>query len=210
MLSFFLALALIPACWKNRVALALWWGVIPVTLISISGFVIFVFKRYGTIPTLRALGIALVPFAVSVSCDFLYIVFTRWILRRVSSIDRIPEIALMIGGNLVIVAVLLVGTVYFGVVVFKYVPNVGAFITVSVLLNSLDVLAGCAFLILALLLLLHRLFWPVIQRPLYAIQRFTPIKNKKWLFGVGLTLLLLPEHLTINVLEALLKRVAGL
>jgi hypothetical protein len=37
-------------------------------------------------------------------------------------------------------------------------------------------------------MLLHRLFWPVIERPLYAVQRYA-VEKKEWLWVVGAALL---------------------
>jgi len=60
-----------------------------------------------------------------------------------------------------------------------------------------------------LLLLVHRLFWPAIQRPLYAVYRFNPIKEKKWLFTIGVALLLFPHHVTMEVLKAILEKISA-
>jgi hypothetical protein len=89
---------------------------------------------------------------------------------------------------------------------WKYAPNAAAMLLFSLMFNAIDVLVGSTAFFLALLLLLHRLFWPAIQRPLYAIYRFAPVKQKKWLFRIGFALLVLPKHLTIEVLKALLSK----
>jgi hypothetical protein len=79
-------------------------------------------------------------------------------------------------------------------------------IVVSLLFNFINFMAGFAALFLSLLLLVHRLFWPASQRPLYAIYRFSPIKEKKWLFSLGIALLLLPHQFTIETLKAILEK----
>lgn len=210
---FFLTLALVPAVWNgggfwDRLVRWLWWAVIPVTLLSISGFIAFVYKRRGAASTFRGIGFILLPFTASLLADLSYIAVTRWILRLIHRIDHILEIGLMVAGNLLLLAIPLLGPIYIGLLISKYEPRVGAFILISVLLNSIDVIAGSAALVLALILLLHRLFWPVIGRPLYAIQRYAPIKNKKWLFGTGVALILLPRHITFQVLKALLEKLS--
>jgi hypothetical protein len=205
-LVFFLGLSLVPALFNNKRVLRLWWAIIPGTLLSISGFIVFVFKTRG--PRSAFLGISLVAliFVSSLFCDLTYIALTRYILRRISGIDRIPEILVMIFLNLLALAIPLLGPIYLGIALVKYAPQAGAMVLFSVMFNSIDFLAGFAALLLALLLLLHRIFWPAIQRPLYAIYRFAPIKEKKWLFRTGVALLVFPNHFTIEVLRAILEK----
>ena len=96
----FLALALVPAVFKNKWILILWWAIIPAVLLSMSGFLIFVFKTRGARPLLRGVGLVALVFVSSLLCDLIYIILTPYILRRISGIDRIPEILLMVFLNL--------------------------------------------------------------------------------------------------------------
>lgn len=94
---FFLTLALIPAFWSgrtfwDRLVRGVWWTIIPVTLLSISGFVVFVFKRYGAASALRGFSFVLLPFAARLLVDLSYIAITRLILRFIPRIDHIFEI----------------------------------------------------------------------------------------------------------------------
>ena len=125
---------------------------------------------------------------------------TRWILRRISAIDHVYEIVLMIFVNLILAVLPIVGTVYLGAFIFRFAPDVGALTVLSFVFNFINVIAGLAALLLALFLLVHRLFWPIIQRPLYAIQRYTPIKKKGWLFTTGVALIFLPGFTTIGAI----------
>ena len=77
---------------------------------------------------------------------------------------------------------------------------------VSFMLNSIDFVVAFAAVVVAVLLLLHRLFWPLIQRPLYAVCRYAPLRHKKFMWGVGVTLLFAPCHITINLLKSLLLK----
>jgi hypothetical protein len=179
---------------------------IPGTLLSISGFIAFLFKTRGARSTFYGISLLALLFGSSLLCDLIYIILTRYILRRISGIDRIPEILIMIVLNLLALAVPLLGPIYLGTALFKYSAQAGAVVVVSIMFNSIDFLAGIAALLLALLLLFHRIFWPAIQRPLYAIYRFAPIKEKKWLFKTGVALLVLPNHFTIDLLRATLEK----
>lgn len=205
-LVYFSGLALVPAFFKNKWILALWWAVIPAAILSISGFLVFVFKTRGARSTFHGIGLVLLLFLSSLLCDLIYIALTRYFLRRISGIDRIPEILLMVFLNLLALAVPVLGPIYAGLALAKYAPLAAGTVMFSLLFDIIDFLAGFAAFFLALLLLLHRLFWPAFQRPLYAICRFAPIKEKKWLFRIGVALLLLPNHITIGVLKAILEK----
>jgi|ERR1700674_3786557 len=203
----FLALALVPAIFKNRGVLAIWWAIIPAILLSMSGFLVFVFKTRGPRPLFYGIGLVVLIFISSLFCDLIYIALTRYILRRISRIDRIPEILLMIFLNVLGLALPVLGPIYTGAVIFKHFPQAGASVVVSLLLNFIDFLACFAAFALACLLLVHRIFWPLVQRPLYAVYRFAPIKEeKKWLVRVGTTLLLLPYHFSLEALRKVLEK----
>ncbi len=204
----FVGLALVPALLKNKWVLSVWWAVIPGALVSVSGFMAFLFKTRGAGPTVRGIGIAVIPFVASLLCDLAYIALTRYVLRRIGRVDHIPEIVIMTLGNVIALAIPLLGPIYVGMALFKYARHAGAFVLVSVMLNTIDILVGTAALFLAILLLLHRLFWPMIQRPLYAIYRYAPLKKgKKTLLTIGVLLLALPMHFTVGVLRTILKTI---
>ena len=209
MFIFFLALALIPAVVKSKWMLALWWAIIPASLISISGFIIFVFRTRGARSTLYGMGIVTLIFVSSFAVDLGYIAITRVILRRISKIDRIPEILLMLFLNLLVLLFPLYGPIYAGIALSKLDTLAGGAVMVSLMFNSIDLLAGFAAFFLALVLLLHRLFWPAVQRPLYAIYRFAPMKRKKWLIATGLALLTLTSHTTLGIVKGAVKTVLG-
>jgi hypothetical protein len=204
---FFLALALVPAIFESKWILTLWWAIIPATLISLSGFFIFVFRTRGAGSTFYGFGLLTLVFVSSFVVDLTYIAITRIILRRISGIDRILEILLMFFLNLLVLLLPLFGPIYAGLALSKFAPQAGAMVLVSFMFNSIDLLAGFAAFFLALLLLLHRLLWPAVQRPLYAIYRFAPIKKKKWLVGTGVALLTLTSHTTLGIAKALVKKI---
>jgi hypothetical protein len=205
---YFLALGLVPGFFKNKWVLGLWWTIIPAALLSISGFMAFLFKTRGARSTLYGIGLVALIFISSLLCDLIYIALTRYVLRRISGIDHIPEILFMIFLNLLALVVPVFGPIYAGLGIAKYAEMAGGMVVLSIMFNFIDFLAGFAALFLAVLLLLHRLFWPAIHRPLYAIYRFAPIKEKKWLFRIGVILLFLPQHFTVEVLKAVLEKLS--
>ncbi len=204
----FLCLASVPAVLKDRWLLLLWWAVIPAAVTSVSGFLLFAYKRFGATSTLRGIGFFLLPFAVSFLCDLAFILLTRWILRRITAVERISQIALTIVAYVLILIILLLSPIFIGLRILGYAPRAGAYIMISFPLNSIDLLVAMAGLILALFLFLHRLLWPAIHRPLWAIYRFAPIRNKKLLFRLGVALIVLPRHVTLELLKAMLDKLS--
>jgi hypothetical protein len=56
--------------------------------------------------------------------------------------------------------------------------------------NSLDALVSTAFLLVGIGMLLHRLIWPLIERPMYAMYRHHVLtEHKKTVFFAGVALL---------------------
>ena len=206
MFVYFLALALVPGFVRSKWLLMLWWAIIPAVFLGMSGFLLFLLQTRGVRTTIFGIGLIALVFASSLVVDLFYVTLTRYILRRIVEIDRVTEIIIMLVLNLAALAVAVFGPIYAAVALTKYAPYAAAMIFVSLIFNFIDFLAGFAAFFAALLLLLHRLFWPAIQRPLYAVYRFAPIKEKKWLFRIGVVLILLPQHLTIEVLKKILEK----
>jgi len=50
-------------------------------------------------------------------------------------------------------------------------------------------IVALSFLFLAITLLLHRTLWPILKRPLYALQRFHLLQQRKLMFFAGVTLI---------------------
>jgi hypothetical protein len=84
---------------------------------------------------------------------------------------------------------LLVFPIYVGIKLIVFSGTIGLAMILSIVLNSIDVFATIATLIVASLMLMHRLTWPLLQRPIYAIQRMSLIRRKGWLWSVGVVLL---------------------
>jgi len=202
---FFASFALIPALTESKLMHGIWWGLIIAVLIQITGFLRFVISTKGLGATVRGSLYLILPFAFSFLCDLAYIALTRWILRRISQIDRPYEIIIQVIANLLILVLLTVVPIFLGMEIAKYSVYAGGALSLSFLLNSIDFFAASAGLVVAVVLLIHRLFWPVIQRPVYAIQRFVPLKQKKWLWGVGIFFLVMPKPKTLDM--SLLKSI---
>jgi hypothetical protein len=77
--------------------------------------------------------------------------------------------------------------------------------------NLLDALCLLLFISLLLLLLTHRVLWPLIKRPLYAANRKGLVKNTKLLGTLGTMLLMyaFPNNPFVKLLAEFLHKLKG-
>jgi hypothetical protein len=203
----FVALALLPAFhagrWVRR-----FWGLIVISVVlgPLVPFLFFIYSRRGAVTAGHAVIYVSLAFGVSFVCDICYVGLTRWMLRRVAVNSRVYGVVLMLVINLLLLTMLLLGPIELGVKLCTYWREGGEVILFSFFLNAIDFFAGSAALFLGLALLIHRLLWPVLEHPLYALQKYEVIRNKKLLWGVGLSLAFLPTHMTFDVFKSLLAK----
>ncbi len=60
---------------------------------------------------------------------------------------------------------------------------------IASLSNVITALSATIFILLAFILLAHRLFWPLIERPVYALQRLGIARRSKFLGSLGIILI---------------------
>lgn len=203
----FVFLALVPIFDDGRWIIKIWWLALLIALGKSVGYLLYIlYYVRGAALASRALGYLVIAFTVSFISDICYVAITRWMLRRVATNGRMIGVVSMIAANLVVLCLLLVGPIELGLKLFKYWENGSAVILFSVFLNAIDFAAGSAALILGVALLAHRLLWPVLQHPLYALQEHEVVRNKKLLWVVGLALTFLPTHVTLDWFKALLMK----
>jgi hypothetical protein len=183
--------------WLPRMMRFLWWVAIIRIILTVTDFLL-VLSRSGAPGAFLAANIAIILpfiFGISAGCDLSYILFTRWTLRRISATDTLGGILLWILLLLLFLASIVIALPIIGLSMMKYSTLVGGVLLFSVFMNSIDVVILLASLLVAVLLLLHRLVWPLVQRPLYAIQRIQLANGKEWkrrkrlLWGVGVCLI---------------------
>jgi len=175
--------------WLPRLLRLFWYVLLIFLMLSVTSFLTFLAKSKSAITAQSAMNFLGLLFAIGFAFDVVYIAFTRWVLRRVSMTNRAAGILFWIFVQCFFLATLIVLPPYAGVKLFQHANVVGGAFLFSFFLNSVDVVAASAALILTVLLLVHRLIWPVLQRPLYAIQRFDVIRRKRWLWGLGVGLI---------------------
>ena len=153
---------------------------------------------------------------ISFGSDVLYIALTRWILRKASETTQLLKIIGIISVDCVLGFALAFAPLSLGLLTListvklnwpQSIGVVGVFVMLSIALNLVDVFACSVFVILMLLMLLHRLIWPIIERPLYACARYGVIRNKKLLWTPGGALIFAPQGVVVS--EWILHKLIG-
>lgn len=144
---------------------------------------------------------------VTIASDSLFIAATRWLLRKSSKLSSGTRILGLMLGN-VLLAVLLVilpitlawgfgwvrEIVRSGRIVEAATDYVGfsnshqSFLASLGASNVLDGLVASTFFILLFILLLHRLMWPSVHRPIYTLANRGVVRRRKLFLLLGVVL----------------------
>jgi hypothetical protein len=152
-------------------------------------------------------------FSLSFACDVCFVAVTRWLLRKASKMASFFQILLTIGVNLAVALVLVISPIVLGNIAQSKLADkiprrpldlAGEAMAGFTFTTGVDVLVASAFILLAIIMLIHRLFWPIVARPIYALADLGLIGHRKLFGTVGLALLGLA---TGKPLELLLKLV---
>jgi hypothetical protein len=137
-----------------------------------------------------ALAIAL---PAGVAADFGVVTLTRYVAARGARTEN-RFWPLLVGVTSSLIAVIIfVGPLFFirnkrlnadvvGVIVFFGLTNLYAAVIAA------------SFVLVAASLLLQRMMWPIINRPLYAVHRFRLFQQRKVMFGAGSALIAFAWH----------------
>jgi hypothetical protein len=134
-----------------------------------------------------------IPLICSFVSDVVYISVTRWMLRKATTMTRVYEIV-----GIIIVNVLLVESLYIlPLSVGRHLERdpipgwdffIGEGLEQLANLNFVNALLCSVFFATAAWMLAHRLLWPMLERPVYALQRYGVIRKKALLWGVATAL----------------------
>lgn len=201
--------------WLPRIMRFLWWIFIIRIILTVADFLVFTAHSSAAGASLAANAAILLPllFGLSATCDVSFILFTRWTFRRISTSNTVRGILLWILLLLLFLVLVLVATPLAGVGVMKYSMLAGGILLFSIFVNSIDIVLVLATLIVAGLLLAHRVVWPLIERPLYAIQRIELVdrgewkKRKSWLWAFGVFLIVIAIPGLPSWIKALLEKI---
>ena|ERR1700730_15455918 len=144
---------------------------------------------------------------LGIACDFLFIAVTRVILRRAANANTVSNILILEFSNFCLAAIM-IGLPYFLSQTFDDYSN---FLLSLMLSNAFDVLLGSLFFSLAIVMLLHRLIWPIlIERPAHALFRYHIVtQQKRLLFFGGLSLLAVAFPAVGSAIRSFLKAFQG-
>ena len=168
--------------WMPRIMLFLWWIFIIRVILYVADFLVYMSHTSPAGASLAANVAIFLPllFGLSATCDVSFIVFARWTLRRISSSNTVRGILLWIFLLLLFLLLVVIAVPLAGIRVMGHSMLVGGVLLFSVFVNSIDIVVILTTLMIAALVLSHRIVWPLIQRPLYAIQRIEIVDPKEW------------------------------
>jgi hypothetical protein len=207
----FIALGLVPAFTKSRWIIAVWY----LYIIKLGGsflwaiFSISSTASAGASSVLSGVSIFLaVGIGIGFLCDILWIFCARQILKGVllandsAGVYRNVLAACGLLFGMLSVFPALVGFALLDIGARFGIQSTGLLfagvaISCTFVFNGVSLLTCFVASLLAGFLLLHRLVWPSMQKPLYILQRYGAIKNKNALWKVGVALLLLPHPQTM-------------
>jgi hypothetical protein len=171
--------------------------------------------------SMNGYGIQIATLLVATGCDFLFIVLTRVMLARAAASNSFIEIAALAIGNACLAALLFIAPLVISLRApppdpsysrFQRVILNGANFVIQLVgaSNFLDALVSLTWFILAIMMLLHRLLWPLIERPVYALFRYRVFsEQKKLTFFSGVALVGLAVPRVGHALENLVKAIRG-
>jgi hypothetical protein len=127
-------------------------------------------------------------FALGVVADYLIIIFTRRFAIRLMVVRNMAVPIVVAFGGILAAGLITAGPVYIASRTAGEALTIDA-AWIAIATNLFGVIVSLAFVILPLTLLVHRLAWPVLNRSIYAIQRFQLFQQRKVLLFAGSTLI---------------------
>jgi hypothetical protein len=175
------------------------WPWLILTLLSLCGLITALGVASGSA---ASTALAVVPLVLGMCSNFLVLVVNRKLLRWSLSVRNVHGPAAIVVGNLVL------GMVLFFPQFLVLKTNLTSFekivISLGCMSNLMTTLIAVLVLLSALALVLHRLAWPFLARPVYAIQDHHLVQNKKLQALLGL-LCVLTAMGALTFIQALLK-----
>jgi hypothetical protein len=71
--------------------------------------------------------------------------------------------------------------------------------------NGLEAIVAVIFFLLLIVLVVHRIAWPLVEKPLYALQRLQPVKKRPALLGLGFVLLAVATGANLERIQKLVE-----
>ncbi len=148
---------------------------------------------------------------INFACNAGFIVIPRKALRWSSGLDSFLKITGIILLNILLAVALISGPILIGMIFVE--PGLGPITILSLIVaysNTINFLAALIFIILAVIMLVHRVFYPVLARPIYFLQRAGLIRRKNLAFTIGIALLGFASGIEVpSLLKDILNDLAG-
>jgi len=181
------------------------WAIVSWTLVALiflfrsAGFVLFAVQTYGYAPVLQVVGVLVMILLFSIGFDVLYISITRWMLRRMFQMRRLLELIGLIVLDVVLALALVVGPIEMAGVMLKspLLQKASVAVLLLVMFNFGDFVACSVFFLVMFAVLVHRLMWPILERPIYALHRYGVIRQKALLWSIGVALWFGPKGIEL-------------
>lgn len=207
----FMCLGIFPALVNGSTAyMAFWTAMLVFAYVKFVGFFLsLIYAAFGLTSTVRFVSFVGFFLGWSFVSDVLFIALTRWILRRITSIDKIYTVLVLLAADFGFLVILVLAPVEIGVNFLPLWPLLGLLIMCCFVLNSVDILFCLVSLLILFLLAVHRLLWPLLERPLYAFARHGMIRKKKLLWTFGLALIFIHPLTSADFWNRLLDKIGG-
>jgi hypothetical protein len=192
---------------RNRILKGIWFGGIVFILLCMSALFAHLGPkdRSATYTMLQAFTPLL-----SFLSDLGFVCVTRLVLKRCYQMNRVLRIVGLLFANFVLAML----CIWLPVMIFALVSlksrnvgweTVGMPVFLLTFSNLADVVVALVFVALAIVMLLHRLIWPALTRPLYALQRVGLIRFRKLLFTSGALLIAYGLGISLQAAQKLLR-----
>jgi hypothetical protein len=153
---------------------------------------------------------------IGVVSDVLFIAVTRKLLRRMYKLDNLLNIVGLLLVNCFLAYVLVGGMWHLANVFTRAILTSGLdhmwyyyaqdTLSFAALFNVITVAVASIFIFLILLMLLHRIFWPLLNRPIYALAGLGIVRRRKLFGAIGLLLLGLSIGYTPSSLKEIIEK----
>lgn len=120
------------------------------------------------------------------ACGVAFVAINRIVFRFSARLNKGTTIILVLTANLLIAAAYAIPYLYWWYIYTILPPG---FIFVVSSTNLLAVSCALSIVIVMLIAFLHRLFWPIVSRPMYAMARREVVRKPKLLLAIAIVLL---------------------
>jgi hypothetical protein len=212
--AIFLCLGLLPLRLESLRAANVW--LVVVLILSPLGPLYFYYaSRSGweeEIPYLTIFSLLFALLFVSFLCDIFFVALTRVMLRKVTSKSSFMVMSGLILLNCLMALLLVVIPYLIG---YRHATRTASSYSLYsvfsflALFNLFDALVSLVFVSLALVTILHLLFWPAINRSLYALAGLGIARRRKLMGILGVSLLALSTGMSLELLKSVLELFGG-